>query len=405
MRRRRMATVVLGGALLAVTLTAYASARSPISSPKAASSAPINILMLADLSGPTKVSGQLEATAMRAAVDYYNAHGGVDGHRFHLTVTDYGGNAATAQSLAIKALSGGGASNYTMVVPGTEGGAIAALTPYIARTNVLAEVEDDGTGVCGKASSCPHEFSLWGSPSIASGADAIWFKKHGYKKVGILEEATAFTQSEVTALQSDLKRDGISYVTASYPFTATDVTPEMSQLQSAGVGAVYATAIVPAPGYVLDARAKLGWTVPIVFDGTASAVDLTTVVTSATDLSHTSITAPPCMLPSIPHKGMTVMDAYSPSLATTDFPCHNYGGAWDSIVLLADAVKQAKSLNYGALTNAMEHLSPAAQKDPLFTVFRGARFTVADHDNLAGQPSSFSIIPPGPIHGGQLKTG
>ena len=86
----------------------------------------------------------------------------------------------------------------------------------------------DDTAVCATVSNCPTEFVVKGNPGDPAVAAAAFFKSKGFKKVGILEEAIAYTEGETPGMEAALKADGITPVAVTFPATATDVTPEMS---------------------------------------------------------------------------------------------------------------------------------------------------------------------------------
>jgi branched-chain amino acid transport system substrate-binding protein len=366
-----------------------------------ASKSPIYILSIGDVSGPTKIYGSLHYAGVQAAAAHYNAQGGIDGHKIVIKHLDSGGTAATAVSLAVKELAAN-PSKYVMVDAGAEGTENAALIPIMAKYHQFAITLDD-TGGCSKASNCPTEFVVKGDPGDPQVTVADWLKKKGIKKVGILEEAIGFTQGETPGVVTAVKKDGLTSTIVSFPATATDLTPEMSQLKSAGVQAVFAEALGPPAGYALAARAKLAWNVPIVFDVAASSLDLTKLAPVADD-ANAYLDVYGCQDPAQSWPGLKTMFSTMPSqyktvagLQACDIPANG----WDEVVMLHNAVTQANSLSGPTLVKTMENLSSSGQSDPLYITSRVKKYTAADHQDVGETPKDFVVIPVGPVSGAQ----
>ncbi|HEY9104515.1 ABC transporter substrate-binding protein, partial [Chitinimonas sp.] len=90
-------------------------------------SAPINIVQVADLSGPNGDTGKDFVTGARVYFDQLNARGGLNGRQLNLVVEDDGGEPATTVSLSRKLV-----SQYKPV----------ALFGYFGADNVRAVLAD-----------------------------------------------------------------------------------------------------------------------------------------------------------------------------------------------------------------------------------------------------------------------
>lgn len=380
------------------------AAATSSSSPAASSSgskSPVTILAVADTTGPTKAFGSQELIGIQAAAAYYNAHGGIAGHKVDVQPISDNGDPSTAASVTIKALSGS-AGKDTMVYAGEEGTTVAALIPILKRFPVYAVALDDPGTACSKASACPNEFANLGSGDLAEIQAANWFKSKGYSDVGILEDQIAFTQTETPVITGALAKNGAKTTKVSFPATAVDVTSEMSQLKAAGVKAVFAEALGPAAGYVLKARASLGWKVPVVFDIAGSALDITTLVPNA-DTSNAYTTVCPCQDPAVKSPGLDQLRKYAPAGAIGPLPANLAGNGWDAVVLFDHALTQAGSTSATALTKATESLNAAGQSDPLYMVTNKKQFSSSNHQNLGEAPSDYSILAVGPVKNGQTQ--
>jgi hypothetical protein len=100
------------------------------------------------------------------------------------------------------------------------------------------------------------------------------------------------------------------------------------------------------------------------------------------------------------------MDAFkstSQASALGGFPANLIGDGWDSIVLLATAVKQAGSTDSKALISALENLGSDGQNDPLYIETRHHKYTSSTHENVLQSTSDFQIAPAGPVKDGQVQ--
>jgi branched-chain amino acid transport system substrate-binding protein len=377
------------------------AASSGSASGSSSSKGPIYILSIGDISGPTKIYGGLHYAGDQAAVAYLNAHGGVLGRQLVIKHLDSAGVASNSVSLAVKELSAN-PTKYSMIDAGAEGTEDVALIPIVAKYKQFAITLDD-TGGCAKASNCPTEFVVKGDPADPQVTAAQWFKSKGVTKVGILQESIAFTEGETPGIVAALKALGIQSTIVSFPATATDVTPEMQQLKSAGVDGVFAEALGPPAGYTLAARAKLGWNVPVLFDVAASSLDITKLAPPS-QTKNAFLDVYNCADASKPSPSLTLMKQYIPSSYAAELdsqPCDIPGNGWDGIILFANAAKQAGSLSVSSLTSAMESLGQTAQTDPNYITAKVMRYSNANHENIGQKPTDFTVIPVGPVSGAQ----
>jgi ABC-type branched-subunit amino acid transport system substrate-binding protein len=363
---------------------------------------PISVLSIGDLTGPTKLYGQQHLAGLRAAADYLNAQGGIEGHQIKIKAVSSNGDATTAVSAAVKELATPG--KYQVVDAGSEGSEVAALTPVLPRFGVLALSLNDGNNQCVKvtSSSCTNQFSMNDPNAMPMIQAAQWAKSKGYKKVGILEEAIDFTQTETPYFLSEFKKLGIQTVKVSFPASAVDVSAQMSELKGKGVDLVVAEALGPPAGYTLKARSKLGWDVPVLFDPAASSLDLTLLAPASQTknaflLGYTTQDGrhvPP---------GLTLIKRYAKPAGLADkIPVQVIGNGWDELLVLSHAVKLAHgSLAVGDLKKALEATGTAGIAEPLLVTSQKKGYSPTNHENIAGQPDDYTVLPVGPVKGAQ----
>lgn len=379
-----------------------ASSGSNTSATQAAStnSSPIKILWIGDLTGPAKVYGAVQLAGVEGAASYYNSHGGIDGHKITITHVSDNVDPTTAVSELLQQLDSG---TPTMVWAGSIGVDAGALIPVLAKRQVLAIALQDGNQQCltNGSVTCPNEWTLTDPYNVSILAAANWFVAHHVKKVGILAETDTLSEAETPLMVKALKSDGIPTTIATYPATATDLTPEVQALKGAGVTGVWFEGLGAPSGYALTARAKLGLTAPMILDVAGSSLDLTKLVPAA-DLKSIYEDVYAEQVPSNTTPGIRDLIQYSkPYGAVTSVPLDVTSVGWDSVVLLNAAVKEAG----GAL--GVKQLDAAMLKipstDPLRTFEQKLGFTTADHDNALAAPADYAIVPAGPVANGQVQ--
>jgi branched-chain amino acid transport system substrate-binding protein len=361
------------------------------SSSSSSSKGPINVLDITATSGATAIFGSQETLGMQAAAAYYNAHGGILGRKVNVVVENDNSDPSTATQIATQALSGN-SGKYSMVWVGEEGTVSAALIPIVKRYDLFATAVNDGNSACLQASACPTLFTQAGPIAAGETADTAALKQAGYTHIGVIAEQGTYDQSELQYMLPDLKAAGIKYTEVTFPPTAVSLTPEMSQLKSAGAQAVFAMTLGPAGGYVLSGRAALGWNVPVQFDVAGSTVDVASLVPKG-DTSNVKETIQYCedIQHNIPAFGE--LTQYAPHKLAGNISCPIAGDGWGGIVLLADAAKAAGSLDANSLIKAAAGLKITSNE-----VSNPQKcWTSSNHEDGCQGPSYYEIVPLGSL--------
>ena len=371
----------------------------------ATSGSPFRVFFDADTTGPLKAYGSQDLAGLKSVIAYLNAKGGIDGHKITLSSMSSNGSAATAVSNLIKYLSSNPKPSF--VFAGTAGDETAAMIPVTGRRGLLAASVNDGADQCAKNSqtTCPTFFTVAAPSDVPQKSVGIFMAKRGYKKVGIIALNEAFTQTETPAVTAALKSHGLSVVSSSFPATSTNVVPQMQELKQAGAQAVYAEVLGAPAGYVAEARAKLAWNVPIVYDVAASSLDITKLAPAA-DLKNTYElifrTNSPTIAKTLPGVKALVAGAK---------PFGGVGGAqpidvsafpWDDMLVVAAGAKAAHSISPTAIMAAMEK-TPIT--DPDLALNATQAYSPSVHENIAAKPSEYPVVPVGPIRDGFVQSG
>jgi branched-chain amino acid transport system substrate-binding protein len=345
---------------------------------------PFNALYVGGLTGPDAQAATAAMQGMKAAATYLNANGGIIGHRVDLTVVD---DQATA-TLAISDLSSYLSTHSTLnaIWPGsssTEGLAIAAtLTANKIYANGVVT-----SPLAINPTVNPYFFDETGLITLQGNADVKWLKSLGITNVGFLYENFATGIAEEATQAGVMQANGITVTAESYPMTATNVTPQMQSLQSAGVKALIIDGLGTPVGLALTARATMAWSVPTLGDGMTSGTFNTTGVPT------TNLTGVKWMVQTIsaynpkPSAGFYVFYKAVTKLAgSLAVPMFEYAAGWDTLMQADVAAIQAKSITGPAITHALENLKPV--KNPPYVLTANETYSPTVH----ALPQVYAIV-------------
>jgi ABC-type branched-subunit amino acid transport system substrate-binding protein len=366
---------------------------------------PFTIFAVVDLSGQTQAYGQQDKTALEASAAYMNQTGGIDGHPVKVTFADDQGDPTTAVDVLTKYMTTKSAPSLLYL--GTTATDTGALVPAVKRYNVLATGSYDGPNLCqtDAQSACPRMFVVSQPEALTAEASAAYFKAHGYKKVGILEEEDAFSEHENGYTVKYLKKDGITPVVATFPSTAVSVTPELQEVAGQHVDALYSEALGPPAGFVARARQDLGLvgSLPLVFDGGGASADLTKLAPQAALVNSKELIQLP-QDPKLKEPGRSLMLKYGAKYGGFDQPLDIGGFPWDDMIAIRAAAQQAGSIQLDKLAPALTDLSSQAQNSPLYMLTKAVKFTAGDHENGDATVNDFKVVPVGPLVNGMVQT-
>lgn len=393
--RPRVTALMACAAAVMVSACGSAADGAPTTSGKA----PITILWIGDTTGPLKAYGDVQLAGVKGAADYFNRRGGIEGHRVVVHAVSDNGDPTMAASVLTKELASG---TPTMVWPGTVSAESAAMIPILAKHKVFAISLVDGQAQCatGAATKCPHVWTLVNPPDVVQQVTVDWIKSKGLTKVGMLQANTPFSASQTPHFLKAAAQSGMQVKAASLPADAVDLTPQLQSLKQSGAQVVYAQGLGSAQ-YALTARASLDWDVPIVFDTSASQVDLTKL-TAAANVKNAFEVVLFGQDAQVANPGLRTMVSWAGRHGkVTALPLTVTGTGWDSVIALNAAVKQAGgSLDVDKLDAAMLDLAPT---DPLRTLTHELGWSEDNHQNVRSATKDYSVIGVGPMVNGRVQ--
>jgi len=219
--------------------------------------------------------------------------------------------------------------------------------------------------------------------------------KRGFKKVAILADSTNYGQLGREDLEKALDKKGMKAVAVEkFNIKDVDMTAQLLKAKTAGADAVLTYGIGPELAQIANGMAKLGWKVPIVGSWTLSMANY--IDNSGNNGEGARMPQTFIQDPNTP-KRKAFIDAYltkfKPKNDRIDSPVSAAQG-YDSIYLLAAAMKQANSTDGVKIREALEDL-----KTPVEGVVMTYEkpFTKDDHDAITG-----NMVVMGEVKGGKV---
>ncbi len=181
--------------------------------------------------------------------------------------------------------------------------------------------------------------------------------RRGFKKVAILADSTNYGQLGREDLEKALDQKGVKAVAVEkFNIKDVDMTPQLLKAKAAGAEAVLTYGIGPELAQIANGMTKLGWKVPIIGSWTLSMANY--IDNSGKNGDGAIMPQTFIQDPNTP-KRKAFIDAYlakfKPKNDRIDSPVSAAQG-YDSIYLLAAAIKQANSTDGVKIREALEDL-------------------------------------------------
>jgi branched-chain amino acid transport system substrate-binding protein len=377
------------GALLAIAaiMVVAAACSSNSSSNQGAassSSAPINVGMIAPLTGAFAPLGEGDEQGAELAVSQLNQVGGIDGHKVNLIIKD--DKTDPTQSLVdFQALQGQGVAAVLGSSVSDSARAVApkaeqAQIPYIS----LSPVDQTVNPVQ------PYVFLVPAITTTYTTRLMQYFKAQGITKIAVgYDNTDIYTINGYHSTLSEAPAYGVSVVdTEVFQITTTNFSTIVSHVASSGAQAFLVWATGPAPVILTKTFAGAGLAAKMKLVMTPS--DATTLYTQPAGSAANGVVMAAALgviapeLPSSPVK--TEIDQLATPFAAkyggqpSEFAADAYSGA----ELLFAALKQAApSFSHSAIQAALNHLS-------LLTPDGKYNYTPTDHSGLT--PDDVAIV-------------
>ena len=183
-------------------------------------------------------------------------------------------------------------------------------------------------------------------------------EKRGFKKVAILADSTNYGQLGREDLEKALKAKGITPVAVEkFNIKDVDMTPQLLKAKEAGAEVILTYAIGPELAQIANSMAKLGWKKPLIGSWTLSMANF---IDTAGKNGEGARMPQTFIQEANTKKRKAFIDSYlkefKPKNSRIDSPVSAAQG-YDSIYLLAAAIKQAGSTDGVKIREALENLN------------------------------------------------
>jgi branched-chain amino acid transport system substrate-binding protein len=346
--------------------SATTSGNSSSSSSSSSNKTPFVVLAIVASSGPLAAVTASEMQGMAEGAKYVNAHGGIDGHMVQVIVKNDNDDPTTAATLLQSYLSGGTAPDA--VYAGTTSTETYAMEPILTQAKVLS-LQTATSDQTMDPSKFPYAFSLASSSSDFGMelAHAVKAKYPNAKKIGLILGNDVTGDSNLHNELISLHQLGYTTSVEQYdPTNTVNMTPQLEALKATNPDVVVAGGFGAPAGYILKARAQIGWNVPLVGDASFSSNPLPAMA-NASELQSVSVlsTQNQVYVPLTQHSPafQTLYNAVLPASGTFEVPFLLYAFGWDDIMVLQAAATQAGSFTTQAMTQALENLNNPTAPD------------------------------------------
>lgn len=204
--------------------------------------------------------------------------------------------------------------------------------------------------------------------------------RRGYKKVAILADSTNYGQLGRADLEKALDLKGVKPVAVEkFNIKDVDMTAQLLKAKEAGAEAILTYGIGPELAQIANGMTKLGWKVPMIGSWTlsmANFIDNAGPGGEGARMPQTFIQEP--TTPKRQSFIISYLKTFNPKNARIDSPVSAAQG-YDSIYLLAAAMKQANSTEGPKIKAALEDLK--APVEGVVTTYNKP-FSATDHEAI-----------------------
>ena len=215
----------------------------------------------------------------------------------------------------------------------------------------------------------------------------------GFKKPAILADSTNYGQLGREDLEKALAAKGVKAVaTEKFNIGDTDMTAQLLRAKEAGADVILTYGIGPELAQIANGQAKLGWKVPLVGSWTlsmASFIDTAGANGNGAMMPQTFV-----QLPNTP-KRAAFIKAYQEAYKTDRMPSPvSAAQGYDSIYLLAAAIKQAGGTEGRKIKDALESLNEKVEG--VVTTY-DKPFSKTDHEAITNNIPVFGKVTDGRV--------
>ncbi len=357
----------------------------------AAAADPIKIGVAGPFTGGSSSMGVSMRDGVRLAVDEINKSGGVMGRQLQVVERDDEAKNERGVQIAQELIN---KEKVTATVGYINTGVALASQRFFQEAKIPV-INNVATGsVITQQFKDPPENYIFPNPAHDSIQAPMIVEeavtRRGYKKVAILADSTNYGQLGRADLETALKAKGITAVaTEKFNIKDVDMTAQLLKAKEAGAEAVLTYGIGPELAQIANGMTKLGWKVPLIGSWTlsmANYIDNAGPGGEGARMPQTFIQEP--TTPKRQSFIISYLKTFNPKNQRIDSPVSAAQG-YDSIYLLAAAIKQANSTDGPKIKAALEDLK--APVEGVITTYNKP-FTAKDHEAITANIPVFGEV-------------
>jgi branched-chain amino acid transport system substrate-binding protein len=218
-------------------------------------------------------------------------------------------------------------------------------------------------------------------------------KRQGFKKPAILADSTNYGQLGRADLERTLAALAVKPVAVDkFNIGDTDMTAQVLRAKEAGADVILTYAIGPELAQIANSMAKLGWKVPMIGSWTLSMANF--IDTAGPNGDGAMMPQTFIQMPTTP-KRKAFIEAYQAAYKIDRMPSPvSAAQGYDSVYLLAAAIKQAGSTDGRKIREALENLN--TKIEGVVTVY-DKPFSPTDHEAITSNIPVFGLVKNGRV--------
>ena len=357
----------------------------------AAASEPIKIGVAGPFTGGSSSMGVSMRDGVRMAVDEINKSGGVMGRQLQLIERDDEAKNERGVQIAQELIN----KEKVVAAVGYINTGVALASQRFFQDAKIPVMNNVATGslITQQFKDQPDNYIFRNSAHDSIQAPMIVeeaITRKGFKKVAILADSTNYGQLGREDLEKALTAKGIKAVAVEkFNIKDVDMTAQLLKAKEAGAEAVLTYAIGPELAQIANGMTKLGWKVPMIGSWTlsmANFIDNAGPGGEGARMPQTFIQEP--TTPKRQSFIINYLRTFNPKNARIDSPVSAAQG-YDSIYLLAAAIKQANSTEGPKIRAALEDLKTPVEG--VVTTYNKP-FTKTDHEAITANIPVFGEV-------------
>lgn len=340
---------------------------------------PIRIGLTCPLTGGSSPMGESLLNAVKLAVEEINWKGGVLGRQIELVVRDDEANPDKGRAIAeeligkVKVAATIGSCNTGVVLKSME-------LYQKAKIPLLVPVAT-GAAITATFASQPEHYIFRTAANDEIQARLVAreaVERRGYRKVAVFHDTTAYGQQGRDFLVAELIKVGVKPVhVEGFPLGVKDLGAALGKAKAAGAQAILSYTVGPELAVIANGRARLNWNVPMIGSWPLSWTNFLQPAGAHAEgarMPQTFIEAP------INSRRTEFILAYiGRSKVSRMSSAISAAQGYDSILILAAALRQAGSTDGAKLRAALENLE---ERIPGVVTTYEQPFTAQDHEAI-----------------------